>query len=63
MVVDYNETKEKATKVMHWNAMGLTEERKDALQIFIHENENDVCCMQLPPQVIQDNRVPRPHST
>ena len=31
---------------MHWNAMGLTEERKDALQIFLHENEIDVCCIQ-----------------
>ena len=38
--------KKPATKVMHWNAMGLTEERKDALQIFLHENEIDVCCIQ-----------------
>ena len=38
--------KKTATKVMHWNAMGLTEERKDALQIFLHENEIDVCCIQ-----------------
>ena len=38
--------KKPATKVMHWNAMGLTEERKDALQIFLYENEIDVCCIQ-----------------
>ena len=24
--------------------MGLTEKRKDALQIFLYENEIDVCC-------------------
>ena len=38
--------KKTATKVMHWNAMGLTEERKYALQIFLYENEIDVCCIQ-----------------
>ena len=39
-------TNKTATKIMHWNAMGLTEERKDALRLFLHENEIDICCIQ-----------------